>query len=512
MRRRPLRFSARESILTNVFPSPAGICSARGAMDGLIMNYLVTIGLEVHVQLNTRSKMFCGCGTTYGAPPNTLVCPVCLGYPGALPTMNKAAVRLTVLTGLMLGSDIGAHSRFDRKSYFYPDMPKNYQISQYDKPLCVGGSVDIEINGAARTIGVKRVHLEEDVGKSIHLANSSVVDFNRAGVPLMEIVSEPELSSPDEALAYLLALKQILLYAGVSNCNLEEGNVRCDVNCSIRPEGRKELGAKTEIKNLNTFKGVHSALKHEIARQVRVVEGGGGVRQETRRWDSDAGITVEMRSKESEHDYRYFPDPDLMPIVLSKEDVAEWRAGLPELPSHLRKRLVNDYGLPEYDACVLAADKAVADYFEAAARQASNPKAVSNWIMTEMLRLLSESGMNIRDVRVTPGALARLVKLVEAGTVNTTTAKEIFAALFEKGGNPDDLVKEKGLTQVSDSCAIEKLVAQAISENAGSVDDYRKGKKASLKFLIGQIMRLSKGKANPRVVAEVLQRRLDDNG
>jgi len=472
------------------------------------MKYLTTIGLEVHVQLKTRSKMFCGCSAEYGADPNTHVCPVCLGYPGAMPVMNRDAVRLTVITGLMIGSKISEYSKFDRKSYFYPDMPKNYQISQYDKPLCIGGSVDIEIGGTIKTIGVTRIHLEEDVGKNMHFQSTSGVDFNRAGVPLMEIVSEPEISSPEEAFAYLQALKQILLYAGVSDCNLEEGNVRCDVNCSVRPEGQKELGVKAEIKNLNTFKGVLNSLKYEVERQVETIKAGGKIHQETRRWDTDAGVTIAMRSKEYAHDYRYFPEPDLLPVVLSSEQVAEWKSGLPELPRDRRGRFVKEYGIPEYDAAVLTAEMDVAGYFEQAARLSSNPKLVSNWIMTEMMRLLSEKGMAIKDVAVTPAALAGLVKLVDDKVINSNSAKQVFAELFEKGGDPVKIVGKKGLVQVSDSGAIEKFVDQAIEESPKSVEDYLRGKAAAAKFIVGQVMKLSRGRANPQLVASILEEKL----
>jgi len=476
------------------------------------MRYLASIGLEVHVQLKTQSKMFCGCSTRYGAEPNTQVCPVCLGYPGVMPSMNGEAVRLTVVTGLMLGSEISEYSKFDRKSYFYPDMPKNYQISQYDKPLCVGGSVDIEVDGQLKTVRITRIHLEEDVAKNMHFTQSSGVDFNRAGVPLMEIVSEPELESPEEAFAFLQALKQILLYAGVSSCNLEEGNMRCDVNCSVRPEGRSELGTKTEIKNRNTFREVLHALKHEVGRQVEILESGGEVRHETLRWDVDAGVTVGMRTKEYAHDYRYFPEPDLMPVVLPRARVEQWRGELPEPPRERRQRLVTEYGLPEYDAGVLVADKEVADYFEAAARLSGNPKGVSNWMMTEMLRMLSERDMALSDAMIRPKALVDLVDLVDNETINSTTAKELFAILFEKGGDPAEIVREKGMVQVSDSDEIEKLVEQAMSDNPKSVADYKSGKKAAAKFLVGQVMRLSRGKADPQVVAKVLQGKLDVEG
>ena len=473
------------------------------------MNYLTTIGLEVHVQLRTRSKMFCGCSTGFGAEPNTHVCPVCLGYPGVMPVMNEEAIRLTVLTGMMIGSRISDYSKFDRKSYFYPDMPKNYQISQYDRPLCDGGAVEIELDGRHKRIGVTRIHLEEDVAKSMHFRSTSGVDFNRAGVPLMEIVSEPDLESPDEALAYLQTLKQILQYAGVSDCNLEEGNIRCDVNCSVRPEGQAELGTKTELKNLNTFRGVHHALGQEVARQVDVLESGGRILQETRRWDVDAGVTVAMRTKEDAHDYRYFPEPDLMPVVLSPEQIETWRAGLPELPADRRRRFADEYGIPEYDAGVLVADKEVGDYFEEAAALAGDAKAVSNWIMTEVLRLLSEREIGIGEMPCTPRALADLVALVADKTVNSTTAKDIFTELCTNGGDPGEIVRQKGLAQVSDSGTIEGLVEQAIAENPKSVADYKNGKKAAAKFLVGQVMRESKGKANPQLVSRILEEKLD---
>jgi aspartyl-tRNA(Asn)/glutamyl-tRNA(Gln) amidotransferase subunit B len=472
------------------------------------MSYLPTIGLEVHVQLKTRSKLFCACATAFGAPPNTQVCPVCLGYPGVLPAVNEEAVRLTVLAGLMLGSRISAYSKFDRKNYYYPDMPKNYQISQYDKPLCVGGAVDIEVNDKPRKIGITRIHLEEDVGKNMHFATFSGIDFNRAGIPLMEIVTEPDMVSADEALAFLLGLKQIMLYAGVSDCNLEEGNLRVDINCSIRPSGTSRLGTKTEIKNMNTFKGVFNALRHEIQRQIEVVSSGGTIRQETLRWDPEAEVTTAMRSKEYAHDYRYFPEPDLMPIALAPETIQTWARALAELPHHRRERFEREYGLPAYDARVLVGDKSVADYYEAVVRQGANPKAASNWVMTEMLRLLSEREQDIRETRITPQALAALINLVESKTINMPTAKELFAALFESGGDPAAIVAEKGLGQVSDTGLIEAAVDEAIKANPRSVEDYRRGKKAALQFLVGQVMRQSRGKANPSMVQQSLERKL----
>ncbi len=473
------------------------------------MRYLTTIGLEVHVQLKTQSKMFCACPTGYGEAPNTLVCPVCLGYPGAMPVMNKEAIHLTVISGLMIGSHISEYSKFDRKSYFYPDMPKNYQISQYDQPLCEGGSVTITLeSGEQREIGVTRIHLEEDVAKNTHFASSSGVDFNRAGRPLMEIVSEPDMTSPEEAYAYLQALRQILLYAGVSDCNLEEGNMRCDVNISVRPDTQKELGTKAELKNLNTFKGVLNSLHYEVERQTALLERGELVVQETRRWDPDRGITTSMRTKEDAHDYRYFPEPDLMPVVLPREQVEAWKSELPELPRLRRQRFVSEYGLPEYDAGVLVADRDVAEFYEEAAGLAGNPKAVSNWIMTEVMRVLGERNAAIGDLALAPAALAELVKLVDAKTINMTGAKEVFEVLVDTGGDPHAIVKEKGLVQVSDSDAIGAFVDQAMQENPQSVEDYKAGKKAAAKFLVGQVMRLSRGKANPQLVGQMIADKL----
>ncbi len=468
------------------------------------MNYIVSIGLEVHVQLQTESKMFCSCETGYGAPPNTHVCPVCLGYPGAMPVMNKEAIRMTVLAGMMIDSEISTYSKFDRKSYFYPDMPKNYQITQYDKPFCVGGEVEIMVDEQPKIIGVTRIHLEEDVGKNMHFRGSSGVDFNRAGIPLMEIVSEPDMSSPQEAYDYLTALRQIVTYTGISECNQEEGNMRCDVNCSIRPEGQEELGTKTELKNLNSFKAAFHALEYEIARQKDVLGAGGEIVQETRRWDPDTGETYSMRVKEKDHDYRYFPEPDLMPVILDSDLVAKWRSGLPELPDIRKKRIVTEYGLPEYDAGVLVSEKALVDYFEGAAKLSANPKAISNWVMTEVLRYLAEKEMAITALKVTPEALSALVALVDDKTINMTTAKGIFATMCDKGGAPADIVKAQGLAQVSDDGAIAAFVKQAMDENPKSVADYKSGNKAAVQFLVGQVMRMSKGKANPQMVVGLL--------
>lgn len=471
--------------------------------------YEVNIGLEVHVQLKTRTKMFCGCPATFGAPPNTNVCPVCLGYPGALPVINEEAIRLCARAGLLLGCEISRYSKFDRKNYFYPDMPKNYQISQYDKPLCLGGGVTVAgKDGAGRKIGLIRIHQEEDVAKNTHIEGASLVDFNRAGAPLMEIVTRPDIRSADEAMALLIALKQILVYGDISDCNLEQGNMRCDVNCSVRPTGRDALGVKTEIKNMNTFKGVHAALSYEIKRQIDLIENGGAVIQETRRWDPDIGVTESMRTKEADHDYRYFPEPDLLPVVPADDTVEAWRRNLPELPEARKARFIETYGLPVYDAEVLVADRAVGDYFEEAARVSGHAKAASNWVMTEVLRVLSESGMDLASFSVSADRLARLIQLVDDRTVSSSGAKDVWQIMIEQGGEPEDIVRDRGMAQVSDKDALSSMVDQVLAENAASVEDYRNGKKAAIQFLMGQVMRRSKGKANPPMVMQLLEEKL----
>ena len=441
------------------------------------MNYLVNIGLETHVQLKTRTKMFCGCLLSTETEPNTNVCPVCLGLPGALPRANKEAVKLVVMSGLMLGCEIARHAEFARKNYFYPDMSKNYQISQSGAPLCLGGGVEIHEggvpSGAPKRIRLDHIHLEEDAAKINHYARHSGVDYNRCGTPLMEIVGMPDLASPDEAMEYLQRLREILVYAGVSDCNLEDGNMRSDVNVSLRPEGSDALGTKVEIKNMNTFKGIHAALEFEIARQTALLQAGGAVVQETRRWDGDLGETFSMRTKENAHDYRYFPEPDLLPVDL-------------------------------------AAQKPLADFFEATVAAGAPAKPAANWIMGDLLRLLGAASLDIADLRtVTPASLASLLKLVEARTINGPTAKELLEEIFAKGGDPDAIVKERGLAQVSDAGAVEALARQAIDANPKPAAEFRAGKKASLQFLVGQVMKLSKGKANPKLAAEALAKLLE---
>jgi aspartyl-tRNA(Asn)/glutamyl-tRNA(Gln) amidotransferase subunit B len=471
--------------------------------------YRVSIGLEVHVQLKTRTKLFCGCATSFGSPPNTCVCPVCLGYPGAMPVMNREAVRLTLVSGLMLGCSINTTSTFDRKSYFYPDMPKNYQITQYDKPLCLDGKIDIPwTDGGRKPIRLIRIHLEEDVAKSMHEAGWSGVDFNRAGTPLMEIVTHPDLSSADEAAAFLTALRQILLYVGVSACNLEEGNLRCDVNVSLRPPGQDTLGTKVELKNMNTISGTHDALQYEIARQSEVLDAGGRIVQETRRWDVDSGVTIHMRSKEDAHDYRYFAEPDLLPIVTPPDQIDALRRSLPELPAVRRERLARQYGIPDYDAAVLAADRALADFFEAVAQRCGTGKTASNWIMTDVLRLVTAHETPVTACALTPEALSELIGLVEAHTINARTAKELLEEVFLSGGSPAEQVRARGLAQVSDSGALDGWIDAVMQAHPKSVADWKAGKQAAAGFLIGQVMKASQGKADPKRVGRLLVERL----
>jgi aspartyl-tRNA(Asn)/glutamyl-tRNA(Gln) amidotransferase subunit B len=482
------------------------------------MNYIATIGLEVHVQLKTRSKMFCASPVEFGVEPNTHTCPVCLGLPGALPVMNHEAVRMTVLTGLMLGCDIAPVSKFDRKNYFYPDMPKNYQISQYDLPLCTNGSVPLHdlaypkdaqknIVTHDKAVRLVRIHLEEDVAKSFHFENSTGIDFNRAGTPLMEIVTQPEINSPEEAFAFLTALKQLLIYGAVSDADMEKGQLRCDCNVSVRPEGQTELGAKIELKNLNSISGVRRALSYEIRRQIALLERGEQLEQETRGWDDTAGETFLMRTKEFAHDYRYFPDPDLVPV---KTDVlvAEVRERVPELPKAKRARFVEQYQVTPYDAAVLANDLGLAKYFEAAGKGAKKPKNIANWILNDLQNALSAAGRGINECPIPPEALDELVKLIDGGKISGKQGKEVFAEMFATGRSAIAIVKEKGIEQLSDVSAIETLCDEVIVANPKPVADFRAGNIASLNFLKGQVIKLSKGEANPQVVGEILEKKL----
>ncbi len=472
------------------------------------MEYEAVIGLETHVQLKTKSKMWCGCANEFGAAPNTHVCPVCLGLPGVLPVANDEALRLTALTGYLLHCTVARSARFDRKNYFYPDMPKNYQITQYDKPSTLSGYVDFEFQGGVSRVRITRAHLEEDVGKNFHFDRQSGVDFNRAGVPLMEIVSEPELSSAGMAYEYLNALKDILVYGGVSDCDMEKGMVRCDVNVSVRPVGTKELGAKIEIKNMNSFSGVRHALEYEIPRQIEVLKAGGKLIQSTRRWDDDAGITEEMRTKEQAHDYRYFPEPDLMPF----EPDEAWLEGVAkravELPLARKQRFMRDFQLPAGDAQTFVWDRALGDYFERIASGTKNPKAAANWVINNLRAKLTESGLGLTELKFAPASLLELIELVDNGKLSSKQAQEVFAEMFNSGKTPAKIVEERGLIQVSDTAALEGFCDQAIAANPGPAADFKAGKTAALNFLKGQVMKLSKGKANPALVGQILERKL----
>ncbi|MBL67212.1 MAG: Asp-tRNA(Asn)/Glu-tRNA(Gln) amidotransferase GatCAB subunit B [Verrucomicrobiales bacterium] len=468
------------------------------------MDYEPIIGLETHVQLRTRSKMWCACVNEYGAEPNTQVCPVCLGLPGALPVPNAEALRLTALTGFLLNCEVPRRAKFDRKNYFYPDSAKNYQITQLDQPSTKDGFVEFELGNALTRVRINRAHLEEDVGKSTHFADHSGVDFNRGGVPLLEIVTEPDITSADMAYEYLTALKNILQYGGVSDCDMEKGQIRCDVNVSVRPVGQETLGEKIEIKNMNSFSGVRRALEYEIPRQIGVLSEGGTLQQETRRWDDEAGITDCMRTKEEAHDYRYFPCPDLMPHEPAETWHEEVRACMVELPLARKRRLMDDYGLPEGDAEVFVNDSALGDYFEGAISGVKQPKAVANWVINNLQAKLAESESSLDEVKFLPTAIGELVGLVESGQISSRIAQEVFAEMFETGMAPAAIVEEKGLAQVSDSGELEAMCREVIEVNPGPADDFRNGKEAALNYLKGQVMKASRGKANPQMVGELL--------
>ena len=469
------------------------------------MEYEAVIGLETHVQLRTRTKMWCGCVNEYGAEANTNVCPVCLGLPGVLPVPNAEALRKTVLTGMLLNCNVPSYAKWDRKNYFYPDNPKNYQLTQLDFPSTIEGFVEFEFGDGTERVRINRAHLEEDVGKSTHFADHSGVDFNRAGVPLLEIVTEPDLTGADMAYEYLNALKAILEYGGVSDCDMEKGQVRCDVNISVRPIGQTELGEKIEIKNMNSFSGVRRAAGYEIERQIGVLREGGTLVQETRRWDDAVGITESMRTKEDAHDYRYFPDPDLMPPTPSEEWLAEVRASVMELPLARKRRLMADFQLPASDAEVFVGDAALGDYFEVAANGAKNPKAVANWVMNNLQAKLVETGGSVADVKFEASAIGELVGLIEGGQINSKIAQDVFVKMFESGKSPAAIVEEKGLSQVSDSGELEAFCNEAIEANPVPAEDFRNGKETALNFLKGQVMKASRGKANPQMVGELLK-------
>jgi len=486
---------------------------ARSFSD-ILAGYEPVIGLEVHAQLLTRTKLFCSCANRFGAPPNTLVCPVCLGLPGALPVLSGHAVLLATRAALALGCRVNETSVFERKNYFYPDLPKGYQISQYARPLAEHGSLEVATaDGGARRVRIDRVHMEEDAGKLLHEGfpwsdEKSGVDLNRAGIPLIEIVSAPDIRSPEEAHEYLTSLRAVLLYAGVSDGNMEEGSLRCDANVSVRPRGHEGLTTRAEIKNLNSFRNVARALEHEIARQVALVERGGAVVQETRLWNADRGETAPMRSKEEAHDYRYFPEPDLPPVTVDAALVERVRASLPELPAARRERFVAEYQLPPYDALVLTQDRAVSEYFEAAARESGNPKAASNWVMTVVLRKLKEDDRPLAACPVSPSALASLVRLIDAGTISGKIAKDVFERMWAGGEAPQAIVAREGLTQVSDEGALRATVAEVVAASPAQAESYRAGKTAALGWFVGQVMKKTGGRANPQVVNALLREAL----
>jgi aspartyl-tRNA(Asn)/glutamyl-tRNA(Gln) amidotransferase subunit B len=476
--------------------------------------YEPIIGLEVHVQLQTVSKIFCSCSTRFGDPPNTNVCPVCLGLPGALPVLNRKAVEFAVLAAMALNCRVNETSIFARKNYFYPDLPKGYQISQYDKPLAEHGAIEISVQGRTKRIGITRLHLEEDAGKSLHegFANSAettAIDLNRSGVPLIEVVSEPDIASADEAYEYLTRLKEIILYTGVSDCNMEEGSLRCDANVSVRPRGQREFGTKTEVKNVNSFRFIREALEYEIDRQIGVIESGRRITQETRLYNSNEGKTYSMRSKEQAHDYRYFPEPDLLPLIVDEKRRAEIRASLPELPEARRKRMVADYGITEYDAQVLTFTKALADQFEAAAKAAKNPKRVANLVQSELMGRLKAKGLQIERSPISMKGVSVSADLVESGTISGKMLKDIYDLSFERGKDFPAVYEEEGRPEQSrDTSALERIIDEIIAANPKQVDQYRGGKTTVVGFFVGQVMKASKGQANPQLVNELLVKKL----
>jgi aspartyl-tRNA(Asn)/glutamyl-tRNA(Gln) amidotransferase subunit B len=479
----------------------------------LLAKYEPVIGLEVHAQLLTKTKIFCPCSTHFGDAPNSNTCPVCLGLPGTLPVLNKHAVELGIRASLALNCTVHDHSRFARKNYFYPDLPKGYQISQFELPLATDGYLEIEAGGSRKRIGITRLHLEDDAAKNLHegfaqSAQKTYVDYNRGGTPLSEIVSEPDMRTPEEAYAYLTTLRQILLYAGISDCNMEEGSLRCDANVSVRLRGAAQFGTKVEVKNLNSFRFLQKSLEYEIERQIGVLESGGRISQETRLWNQDENHTVSMRSKEKAHDYRYFPEPDLLPIHVSDAWREEIRRGLPELPEAKRARFVTQYGITSYDASVLAATQSLADYFESAVKAGAPGKSAANWMQTELLRFLKDSGIEIGARPVSPAALAELLKLVESGQISGAIGKKVFATMFETGRGAAEIVAAEGLAQISDTSAIEKAAREVIEKNPANVAKFKSGNEGVFMFFVGQVMKAMRGQANPQAVNDVLRKLL----
>ena len=478
------------------------------------MAYETVIGLEVHTELKTKSKIFCGCSTQFGSEQNTNVCPVCLGLPGVLPVINEKVVEFAVRAGLALNCEILPFSKFDRKNYYYPDLPKNFQTSQYDLPIALNGYLDIEVNGEKKRIGITRIHMEEDAGKLAHAGNSitdsdyTLVDYNRTGVPLLEIVSEPDIRSAEEAKAYLEKIKTILEYIDVSDCKMEEGSLRCDANISLRPAGTIPFGIRAELKNLNSFRSVQRGVEYEEIRQAEILDDGGKVVQETRSWDENRGITVSLRGKEQAHDYRYFPEPDLVPIMVPKETIEKIRAELPELPDARQARLIEKQGLSSYDASVITASRDMADYYDAVVAEGSDAKAAANWVMGELSKHLNNEGLAIKACPVSPAALAHLLQLLDKGTISGKIAKTVFEEMWSSGKDPETIVKEKGLVQISDAGEIVAIVDAVIAANPQSVEDYKAGKQKAIGFLVGQIMKQTKGRANPEMVNKLLVERL----
>ena len=475
------------------------------------MEYEAVIGLETHVQLKTKSKMWCGCANAFGAPPNTNVCPVCLGLPGVLPVANEEAMRLTVLTGFLLNCAISPYAKFDRKNYFYPDASKNYQITQYDKPSTANGYVEFEFNGALSRVRITRAHLEEDVGKNSHFERNSGVDFNRAGVPLIEIVGEPDLRAPEEAYAYLTNLKQALEYTAVSDCNMEEGSLRCDANVSVRLRGAEKFGTKVEVKNLNSFRYLQHALEYEIERQIGALEAGETIAQETRLWNVAAGRTESMRSKEFAHDYRYFPEPDLLPVRIDESWKEEIQRAMPELPDAKRARFAAQYAITAYDAGVLTATAALADYFEAAVRAGAAPKIAANWMQTELLRRLNDAAEDISGSPVTPEALSELLHGIETGEITAAIGKRVFATMFETGKPAAEIIVSEGLSPINDAESVEKICREVLNKNPDNVAKYRAGNEGVFKFFVGQVMRETRGRANPQTINDILKRLLQQS-
>ncbi|MGB9715544.1 MAG: Asp-tRNA(Asn)/Glu-tRNA(Gln) amidotransferase subunit GatB [Thermodesulfovibrionales bacterium] len=474
------------------------------------MKYEAVIGLEVHAQMLTETKIFCGCSTKFGSEPNTQTCPVCIGMPGVLPVLNKKALELAIKTGLSMNCKISRYSRFARKNYFYPDLPKGYQISQYELPICEDGYVEIVIDGEIKKIGIIRIHIEEDAGKNIHVedGNYSFVDLNRAGVPLMEIVSKPDIRSPREAVEYMKKLRTILRYLGVCDGNMEQGSLRCDANVSVRPIGQKEYGIRTEVKNINSFKFVEKALDYEIRRQMKILEHGGKVIQETRLWDSIRGITESMRGKEEAHDYRYFPEPDLVPITVDQEWINEIKESITELPDIKRGRFVSEYSLPEHDADFLSSERPLADWFEEAVKLGGQPKIVSNWIQGDLMRLLNEEDKTIEECPLRPKQLVGMLRLIDNGTISGKIAKAVFEEMYKTGKDAEIIVKEKGLLQISDTREIDKFIDEVIAKHPKEVERFRSGEEKLIGFFVGQVMKLTKGKANPQMVNELLRKKL----